>query len=82
MPDPSAINAPFEFSGDRREVDVGMSDAERKVLERDKTLVGPSDAETTLLSAGVCAYMYMHSCMCACQKQPTKHYLIIGPPTD
>ena len=55
MLDPSAINAPFEFSGDRREVDVDMSYAERKVLERQKTHVDikeATQAETTLLSAG------------------------------
>lgn len=55
--DPASMNAQFEFSGDRREVDVGMSDVEKKVLYREETIVENeefSQAEATLLSAGVC----------------------------
>lgn len=55
--DTSSMNAAFEFSGDRREVEVGMTDVERKVLEREETrldLEQASKMETTLLSAGVC----------------------------
>ena len=54
-PDTSSMNAAFEFSGDRREVEVGMTDVERKVLEREETrldLEQASKMETTLLSAG------------------------------
>ena len=48
------MNAQFEFGGDRREVEVGLSDVERKVLEREETMLEDniSRAETTLLSAG------------------------------
>ena len=54
FPDPSSMNAQFEFSGDRREVDVGLSDVEKKVLQREETMMEDefSQAETTLLSAG------------------------------
>jgi AMP deaminase len=54
--DPSSMNAQFEFSGDRREVDVGLSDVEKKVIYREETMLEEDlcRAETTLLSAGVC----------------------------
>lgn len=53
--DPSSINAPYEFSGDRRDVDVGMSDVERKVLQREETIIydDPPSAATTLLTSGL-----------------------------
>ena len=53
--DSSSMNAPFEFSGDRSEVEVGMSYTERKTLEREETRIDleqATQAETTLLSAG------------------------------
>ena len=49
------MNAAFEFSGDRREVELDMSYTERKTLEREETRVTleqATNAETTLLSAG------------------------------
>ena len=48
------MNAQFEFSGDRREVDVGLSDVEKKVIYREETMLEEDlcRAETTLLSAG------------------------------
>ena len=51
------MNAQFEFSGDRREVDVDLSDVEKKVLEREDTLEDVAvQPEATLLSAGQLSY--------------------------
>ena len=53
--DVGSMNAAYEFSGDRSDVEVGMSYVEKKVLEREETRIDleqATKAETTLLSAG------------------------------
>ena len=48
------MNALYEFSGDRRDVDVGMSDVERKVLKREETILDDDlPAAATLLTSGL-----------------------------
>ena len=50
------MNTAFQFGGDRKEVEIGVSDVERRVLEREETMVDleQESAHGILLHAGVC----------------------------
>ena len=53
--DTSSMNAVFEFSGDRRVMELGLSDVERRELQREETcldLERNTKQEGTLLHAG------------------------------
>ena len=53
-PDTNSMNAVFEFSGDRREVDLNITHVERKALEREETIVqDPAKDAGMLLHAGI-----------------------------
>jgi hypothetical protein len=82
--DPSSMNALFEFSGDRREVDVGLSDVERKVLQREETILedDPTAVESTLLSAGVCMKVPFSRVMVKKAKRDTTEHVDIAGVTE
>lgn len=55
--DAGSINAAFEFGGDHRELTLAVSDVERRVFQREETMVELEQErrdEGILLHAGVC----------------------------